>query len=163
MTDKERVPRFRARSYGGAGACFAMLLFLFATQRQGTTDWVALTLIACGLPFFVAAGWMTDNLLLLGDLAPHFWNSDAVYSPIKETFQVGMFCLTVGISAELDGLSLLTGLAFIVCGLAAAIIDLLHRHRITKAVDAARLRSAQEPDETCQDMSAYRPTARNAR
>jgi len=87
---------------------------------------------------------MADNVLIAADLAPNFCRSNANWSPITVSFQVGMFCLAVGISAELDGLSLITGIVFIVCAFAAVIIEKLHLRRFTKAVEAARLKSSNQ-------------------
>lgn len=138
MNAKTELVTFRAFSYGGAAACFALLPFLWPVATKSLLDHLALITAACGLPFFVAAGWMADTTMLRYPSADETPRRRGTEFRLRDiVFTIGAGLLFLSVDFELTKVDVWTGGFFLLACIAAMAAKKRHRFLIDDAIYTA--------------------------
>jgi len=98
---KRELRSIRAFAYSGAGACFALILVLVPIATRQSWHGVALMGAAFGLPNFVAAGWIAEDLARYGERIHGLYADKPNGNPIYYALAAGCGGIFVSVLVEL--------------------------------------------------------------
>ena len=91
--------KMRSVSFGGAGVCTALILFVLQDPYLRQHLSAALIFASAGLPLLVASAFMIENYVAHGEASYKSLSRPSTFLVMAAAFFIGGLCLVVGIFA----------------------------------------------------------------